>query len=89
LDAVLADKATLTKILTYHVLPGKVTSNQITNGQTAQTVEGQAVTFTVNGTTVKVNDATVVQADVQASNGVIHAIDTVLLPPAGTVPETR
>ena len=90
LDAVLADKATLTKILTYHVLAQKVTSDQITNGQTAKTVEGQPLTFTVTGSTVKVNDATVVQADVQASNGVIHAIDTVLIPPAdGAIPETR
>ncbi len=89
LDSVLADKATLTKILTYHVLPGKVTSDQITNGQTAQTVEGQSVTFAVNGNSVKVNDANVVQADVLASNGVIHAIDTVLMPPAVTMPETR
>ena len=89
LDSVLADKATLTKILTYHVLPGKVTSDEITNGQTAQTVEGQSVTFAVNGNSVKVNDANVVQADVLASNGVIHAIDTVLMPPAVTMPETR
>jgi len=89
LDAVLADKATLTKILTYHVVPGTVMSNQITNGQTAQTVEGQPVTFTVSGGAVKVNDATVVKADVQAANGVIHAIDTVLMPPAATMPETR
>lgn len=89
LDAVLADKSTLTKILTYHVLPANVTANQITNGGSAVTVEGQPVTFTVSGGTVKVNDATVVTADVQASNGVIHVIDSVLMPPTATMPETR
>jgi uncharacterized surface protein with fasciclin (FAS1) repeats len=88
LDAILADKATLTKILTYHVLPAKVTASQISNGQQATTVEGQPITLTVSGSTVKVNDATVVQADVAASNGVIHVIDTVLLPPDAALPAT-
>jgi uncharacterized surface protein with fasciclin (FAS1) repeats len=89
LNALLADKDQLTKVLTYHVVPGKVMASQISNGQSVATVEGQPVTFTVAGSSVKVNDATVVQADVAASNGVIHAIDTVLMPPAVTMPETR
>ena len=81
LDALLLpeNKATLAKILTYHVVPGQVLAADVTDGDVA-TVEGQNVTFsTANGVTV--NGAKVVQADVMASNGVIHVIDTVILPP--------
>lgn len=73
------NKAALTKVLTYHVVPGKVTSADIKDGA-VPTVEGQEVTIsTANGVTV--NGAKVTTADVQASNGVIHLIDKVLLPP--------
>ncbi len=81
LDALLLpeNKDALVKILTYHVVSGAVMSGDIADGEVA-TVEGQKVTLsTANGVTV--NDATVVQADVVGSNGVIHAIDAVLLPP--------
>ena len=81
LDALLLEENVdvLTSILTYHVLEGEVTSDQVTDGDVA-TVEGQTVTLsTENG--VMVNEATVVIADVEASNGVIHAIDAVLIPP--------
>jgi uncharacterized surface protein with fasciclin (FAS1) repeats len=81
LDALLLpeNKDTLTKILTYHVVAGEVTSDQITDGDVA-TVEGQSVTLsTAEGVTV--NGATVIAADVDASNGVIHVIDAVLIPP--------
>jgi uncharacterized surface protein with fasciclin (FAS1) repeats len=76
------NKAQLTAILTYHVVPGKVPASAVVGKVTdAKTVNG--ATINVNGTNgVKVNNATVVQADVMASNGVIHVIDTVLLPPA-------
>ena len=80
LDALLLEENqdTLVKILTYHVVPSEVTSDQITDGDVA-TVEGQSVTLsTEDGVTV--NEATVVIADVPASNGVIHAIDAVLIP---------
>ena len=80
LDALLLEENqdTLVKILTYHVVAGEVTSDQITDGDVA-TVEGQTVALsTEDGVTV--NDATVVIADVPASNGVIHAIDAVLIP---------
>jgi uncharacterized surface protein with fasciclin (FAS1) repeats len=89
LDALLADKAALTKVLTYHVLPGKVASSAITNGEESATVEGSDVTFTISGSVVKVNGATVVTADVQATNGVIHVIDAVLLPPDLALPVTQ
>ena len=74
--------ATLADILTYHVVPGSVMSSDLTDGMTATAVNSDAVTFTVNADGVKVNDANVVTADVPASNGVIHVIDKVLMPPA-------
>lgn len=81
LDALLLEenKDTLVKILTYHVVPGEVTSDQVSAGDVA-TVEGQTVTVTTDEG-VQVNGANVVTADVEASNGVIHVIDSVLLPP--------
>ncbi|MBK9739234.1 MAG: fasciclin domain-containing protein [Actinobacteria bacterium] len=81
LDALLKpeNKDVLAKILTYHVVPGTVMAADITDGDVA-TVEGQTVALsTADGVTV--NGAKVVQADVAASNGVIHVIDAVILPP--------
>jgi len=69
----------LTAILTYHVVPGKVTASQVANISQAITVQGQSLKVdTKDG--VKINDAKVIAADVEASNGIIHVIDTVLLP---------
>jgi len=84
LDALLADKTALTALLTYHVVPGRVMAADIvkTNGAMPMTVNGQAVDITVRGGKVYVGGAQVVGADVQASNGVIHVIDTVLMPPS-------
>lgn len=79
-EALLADKAKLTAILTYHVVPGRVTAADVGGLTTATTVQGGALAIDTSAG-VKINDATVVQADVMASNGVIHVIDTVLLPP--------
>ncbi|WP_228024892.1 fasciclin domain-containing protein [cf. Phormidesmis sp. LEGE 11477] len=70
----------LSQILTYHVVPAEVPSSEIAPGAVA-TVEGEEVDIAVDGDTVSVNDATVVTADVMASNGVIHVIDSVLVPP--------
>jgi len=79
-DALLADKAKLTAVLTYHVVAGKVTGADVVGLTEATTVQGGKLAIDVsNG--VKINDATVTTADVMASNGVIHVIDTVLLPP--------
>jgi len=80
LDALLADKAKLAKVLTYHVVPGKVTASEVVKLPDAHTVEGSKVTFRVEDGKVYVNNAEVVKADVDAKNGVIHVIDTVLLP---------
>ena len=81
LDALLLpeNKAVLAQILTYHVVAGKVMAADVTDGDVA-TVEGQTIALsTADGVTV--NGATVVEADVAASNGFIHAIDAVILPP--------
>jgi uncharacterized surface protein with fasciclin (FAS1) repeats len=74
------NKEQLRKILSYHVVPGKVTSADIKPGEVA-TVEGQTVSIASSANNVTVNDASVSQPDVAASNGVIHGIDKVLLPP--------
>ena len=79
-EGLLKDKAKLTKILTYHVVAGKVLAADVVKLKDAKTVEGSAVKINTSGG-VKVNDATVVKTDVEASNGVIHVIDTVLMPP--------
>ena len=74
-------KALLTDILLYHVVSGAVPSSAVTNGLVAAAVNGDDLTFSI-GEGVMVNDANVVLADVPASNGVIHVIDKVLMPPA-------
>ncbi|MEQ8258103.1 MAG: fasciclin domain-containing protein [Roseovarius confluentis] len=73
------NKDQLTSILTYHVVPGKVMSGDLSNGMTAETVQGSEVTIGTEGG-VTVNDANVVTADIEASNGVIHVIDGVIMP---------
>lgn len=74
------NKDILVKILTYHVVPGTVTSQDIKTGE-VKTVEGSSVSVSVEEDGVTVNNAKVVQTDVQATNGVVHAIDKVILPP--------
>jgi uncharacterized surface protein with fasciclin (FAS1) repeats len=78
LDALLKDKAKLHAVLTYHVVPGKVMSTDLRSGE-VKTVQGSTVMISTLGGAM-VNDAKVVAADVAADNGVIHAIDTVLMP---------
>ena len=83
LDGLLKDPAALKKILLYHVVSGSVRSDQVVGLTSATSVEGSPVAIAVKNGTVYLNDsAKVVTADVMASNGVIHVIDTVLLPPA-------
>ena len=84
-DALLKDPVKLAAILKYHVISGKVMAADVikANGAKPATLNGAALDITVKGGMVYVNGAKVVKANVPASNGVIHAIDTVLLPPAG------
>ena len=79
-DSLLKDIPKLKKILTYHVVSGKVTAADVVKLTSANTVEGSSVKINASGGTVKVNDATVVTPDVASDNGVIHVIDSVLIP---------
>jgi uncharacterized surface protein with fasciclin (FAS1) repeats len=74
------NKAKLTRILTYHVVAGKVMAADAAKLTSAKAVSGDTLTIAAHGGTVKVDQATVVKADVTATNGVIHVIDTVILP---------
>lgn len=74
------NKAQLVKILTYHVVPGKVMSTDLKNGQMAKTVEGSSVKVTIMDGKVMINNANVTAADIEADNGVVHVIDTVIMP---------
>ena len=84
-EELLADTELLTSVLTYHVISGEVPSSDVVglDGESVATVNGADVQISVDGETVMVNEATVTAVDVEASNGVIHVIDSVLLPPAG------
>ena len=75
------NKSKLTAILTYHVVPGRVSSNEVASMDSATTVQGQKVTISTEGG-VKINGANVITTDVMATNGVIHIIDSVLMPSA-------
>ena len=88
-EELLADTELLTAVLTYHVLPLEAPAATVVtlDGQSVPTVNGEEITITVDGDTVMINDATVVATDIPASNGIIHVIDTVLLPVAPTQAE--
>ena len=74
------NKEKLVAILTYHVLPGRDLASQVTKMSSAKTVNGQSLTISVNAGTVMVNNAKVIKTDILCSNGVIHVIDSVMLP---------
>lgn len=80
LNALLADKEQLTAVLTYHVVAGKVTAADVVELDTATTVQGSDIDITVSDSGVMVDGANVVTTDIMASNGVIHVIDSVILP---------
>ena len=82
------NKAKLAAILTYHVVPGKVMAKQVVGLTGAKTVNGQRVDIKANAGTVMIDGAKVVTADIQCDNGVIHIIDSVILPADKTIPET-
>jgi uncharacterized surface protein with fasciclin (FAS1) repeats len=82
LAALMANKTLLTAVLTYHVVPGEVMSSDLKDGMSVKTVQGSNVKVTINSSGVMVNNARVIKPDIKASNGVIHVVDAVILPPA-------
>jgi uncharacterized surface protein with fasciclin (FAS1) repeats len=83
LDALLADKAKLKAVLLYHVVPGRVTAAEVVKLSSAKTLEGKTLRIRVAGANVFVNSAKVTKPNVMATNGVIHVVNRVLIPPAG------
>jgi uncharacterized surface protein with fasciclin (FAS1) repeats len=83
LDRLLADKAQLRRVLLYHVVPGRVTAAEVVKLTSAKTAAGPSARVMVHGGGAMIDGANVVKADVAASNGIIHVIDAVLMPPAG------
>ncbi|MEX2513078.1 MAG: fasciclin domain-containing protein [Cyclobacteriaceae bacterium] len=74
------NKAQLVKVLTYHVVAGKVKSTDLKDGMEVETVQGQKIKIMLKDGKAMINDATVTSADIEATNGVVHVIDTVILP---------
>lgn len=80
LDSLLQDKEALTQVLTYHVVSGKVMAADVVNIDSAKTVQGQPISISTSDEGVMVDNAKVVKADIETSNGVIHVIDSVMIP---------
>jgi uncharacterized surface protein with fasciclin (FAS1) repeats len=85
LDAVLADPDLLEAVLLYHVASGTTLSTDLSDGQSITTLQGATLSVSISGSTVEINDATVTQADLDTSNGAIHVLDGVLVPPTGAL----
>jgi transforming growth factor-beta-induced protein len=83
-EGLLANPDQLRAVLTYHVVPGRVTAADVLALTAATTVQGENVAVSAQGGGVRINDANVIQADIMASNGVIHVLDSVILPPSMT-----
>jgi uncharacterized surface protein with fasciclin (FAS1) repeats len=84
LDKVLANKAELTKILTYHVVSGRNTPSELASGKTLKTLEGGMVTPAMMGSSYSVNGASVICGNVQTANATVYIISSVLMPPASS-----
>jgi uncharacterized surface protein with fasciclin (FAS1) repeats len=81
LNMLLENKALLKKVLLYHVLPGKVPASKVLKTKSATTAEGSKVQFSVRGKSAFVNESKIVKTDIECSNGIIHVINAVLIPP--------
>jgi uncharacterized surface protein with fasciclin (FAS1) repeats len=81
LNMLLEDKAALRKVLLYHVLPGRVPASKVLKTKSATTAEGSKVRFSVRGKSAFVNESKIVKTDIECSNGIIHVINAVLIPP--------
>jgi uncharacterized surface protein with fasciclin (FAS1) repeats len=81
LNELLANKAELRKVLLYHVLPGRVPASKVVKLKSAKTAEGASVQFSVRGKSAFVNESKIVETDIGCSNGIVHVINAVLIPP--------
>ena len=81
LNELLANKAELRKVLLYHVLPGRVPASKVVKLESAKTAEGASVKFSVRGKSAFVNESKIIKTNIACSNGLIHVINTVLIPP--------
>lgn len=81
LNMLLENKSLLRKVLLYHVLPGKVPASKVLKTESAKTAEGAEVQFSVRGKSAFVNESKIIKTDIGCSNGIIHVINTVLIPP--------
>ncbi len=81
LNALANNRSKLRKVLLYHVVPGKVPASEVVERERAKTAEGSRVRFDVRGNNAFVNSARIIQTDIRAKNGIIHAINRVLMPP--------
>jgi uncharacterized surface protein with fasciclin (FAS1) repeats len=81
LNMLLENKSLLRKVLLYHVLPGKVPASKVLKTESAKTAEGAEVQFSVRGKSAFVNESKIVKTDIGCSNGIIHVINAVLIPP--------
>lgn len=82
LTALLADKQALAKVLTYHVVSGKLLASEVAGQSTLPTAQGGELMVDTDGDRVMINEARVITTDIETRNGVIHVIDSVLMPPA-------
>ena len=80
IEGLLRDKAALTAVLTYHVVPGRLTAAQVLGSQWLETVEGQSIRIQSSGDEVTIDGARIAATDIKTSNGIIHVIDTVIMP---------
>lgn len=81
LNTLLEKKSLLKKVLLYHVLPGSVPASKVLNMKSAKTAEGASVQFSVRGKSAYVNESKIIETDIRCSNGIVHAINAVLIPP--------
>jgi uncharacterized surface protein with fasciclin (FAS1) repeats len=81
LNTLLGNRKLLRKVLLYHVVAGRLPASKVVKRSSAKTLEGQKVSFSVKGKNVYVNKSKVITADIRASNGIVHAINSVLIPP--------
>ena len=85
LTNLLADKTKLTKVLTYHVVSGKYMAADVVGMTSLTSLEGSSLSISVSGSTVQIDGATITTTDIECSNGVIHVIDSVMIPPTVTL----